>query len=93
MNPYETSQKRSRQAVQKVESYSMDAVLQNFRSFGTSTPFFYSLSLDPPITMEELHRWADKYPTLEDNIRVVAQTIMITNQAAKGSKPFSKKPF
>ena len=35
------------QAVQQIESYSMDAVLKNFRrSFGSSTPFFRSLSLD-----------------------------------------------
>ena len=33
--------RRFRQAVQQIESYSMDAVLQNFRrSFGPSTPFF-----------------------------------------------------
>ena len=45
--------RRFGQAVQQVEAYSMDAVLQNFRrSFGPSTPFFHSLSLDPPTIME-----------------------------------------
>ena len=72
----------------------MDAVLQNFRrSFRPSTPFFHSLSLEPPVTMEELYRRADKYSTLEDNIRTVAQTVMITNQSAEGNKPSEKKPF
>ena len=63
--------RRFGQAVQQIDSYSMDAVLQNFRrSFGPTTPFFQSLSLDPPATMEELYRRANKYSTLEDNIRV-----------------------
>ena len=45
--------KRFEQAVQQVEVYNMDAVLQNFRiSFMPSTPFFHSLSLNPPATME-----------------------------------------
>ena len=81
---------RFRQAVQQIDIYSMDAVLQNFRrSFGPTTPFFQSLSLDPPATMEELYRRADKFSTLEDNIRAALQTVMITTQsgkpAAKGS--------
>ena len=62
----------------------MDAVFQNFRrSFGPTTPFFQSLSLDPPETMEELYRRADKFSTLEDNIRVASQTVMITAQNTK----------
>ena len=61
----------------------MDAVLQNFRiSFGPTTPFFQSLSLDPLATMEELYRRADKFSTLEDNIRAASQTVMITTRAA-----------
>ena len=41
------------QAAQQIDACNMDAVLQNFRrSFGPTTPFFQSLSLDPPITME-----------------------------------------
>ena len=72
------------QAVQQIDTYSMDAVLQNFRrSFGPTTHFFQSLSLDPLATMEELYRWADKYSTLEDNIRVASQTVMITAQSGK----------
>ena len=54
--------RRFGQAVQQVESYSMDAVLQNFRrSFGPFTPFFQSLSLEPSVTMKELYRRVDKY--------------------------------
>ena len=79
------------QAVQHIDIFSMDAVLQNFRrSFGPTTPFFQSLSLDSPATMEELYRWADKFSTLEDNIRAASQTIMITTQS---SKPTAKGSF
>ena len=72
----------------------MDAVLQNFRrSFGSSTPFFQSLSLDPPETMEELSKWANKYSMLEDNIRVATKTVMITSQSFERHKLSRKKPF
>ena len=70
----------------------MDAVLQNFRrSFGTSTPFFQSLSLDLSATMEELYRRANRYSMMEDNIHVASQTVMITNQPAEENKPPGKK--
>ena len=82
--------RRFGQAVQQIDMYSMDAVLQNFRrSFGPTTPFFQSLSLDPPVTMEELYRRADKFSTLEDNIRAASQTVMITTQS---NKPATKGP-
>ena len=72
------------QSVQQIDTYSMDVVLQNFqRSFGPTTPFFQSLSLDPPASMEELYRRADKYSTLEDNIRAASQTVMIMAQSGK----------
>ena len=62
--------RRFGQAVQQIKLYSMDVILQNFRrSFGPSTHFFLSLSLDSPATMEELYRRADKYSMLEENIR------------------------
>ena len=71
----------------------MDAILQNFkRSFGPSTPFFYSLSLDPPTKMEELYRRADRYSTLEDNIRTITQTVMISSKPVESNKPEGKKP-
>ena len=74
------------QAVQQIDTYSMDAVLQNFRrSFRSTTLFFQSLSLDPPATIEELYRRADKYSTLEDNIRAASQTVMITAQSGKAT--------
>ena len=70
----------------------MDVVLQNFRrSFGSSMPFFQSLSLDPLETMEELYMWVDKYTMLEDNILVETQTVMITSQPTKGHKFFGKR--
>ena len=70
--------RRFGQPVQQVEAYSMDAILQNFtRSFGPSTPFFHSLSLDSPVTMEELYRRTNSYSMLEDNIHAATQTIMI----------------
>ena len=76
--------RRFGQAVQQIDIYSMDAVLQNFRrSFGSTTLFFQSLSLDPPVTMEELYRRADKFSTLEHNIRAGSQTVMITTQSGK----------
>ena len=62
-----------RQAIQQIDIYNMDAVLQNFRRrFGPTTPFFQSLSLDPSATIEELYRRADKFSTLEDNIRAAS---------------------
>ena len=64
----------------------MDAVLQNFRrSFGPTTPFFQFFSFDPPATMEERYQRADKYSTLEDNIRAASQTVMITTQSGKAA--------
>ena len=78
--------RRFGQAIQQIDVYSMDAVLQNFRrSFGPTTPFFQSLSLDPLATMEELYRRADKYSTLEDNIRAASQIVMITAQNSKAT--------
>ena len=50
-------------AVQQIDLYNMDAVLQNFRrSFGPTTPFFHSLSMDPLATMDtderiNIQRW------------------------------------
>ena len=72
----------------------MDAVLQNFRrSFGSYTPFFYSLSLDPPATMVELYKRTDRYSMLEDNILAATQTVMITNLPTKGKMLHRKKQF
>ena len=86
-NLFETFKRRFEQAIQQVEFYSMDAILQNFRrSFGSSTPFFQSLYLDPPKTMEELYSWADKYLMLEDNVYTATQTVMITSQSIEGHK-------
>ena len=71
----------------------MDAVLQNFRkSFTPSTMFFHSLSLDPPTTMEELYRRANRYSALEDNICAATQIVMITSRPVGNSKSEGKKP-
>ena len=49
--------RRFGQALQEVDAYSMEAVLQNFRrTFRQPTPFFHSLSLDFPVIMEELYK-------------------------------------
>ena len=86
--------RRFGQVVQQIEAYSMDAILQNFkRSFGPSTPFFHSLSLDPPTIMEKLYRQVDRYSTLEDNISVATQTVMITSKLVESNKPGGKKSF
>ena len=78
--------KRFGRVVQQIYSYSMDAVLQNFRrSFGPTTTFFHLLSLDPPAAMEKLYRRVDKYSMLKDNIQAASQTVMITTQSSKPS--------
>ena len=41
--------------------------------------------------MEELHKRADRYLMLEDNIRVTTQTVMITK--VEENKPLGKKSF
>ena len=66
----------------------MDSILQNFRP---STPFFHSLFLDPPATMEELYRRIDRYLMLEDNICAATQTVMITSKSTESNKPAGKK--
>ena len=84
--------RRFGQVVQQVESYNMDLIVQNFRrNFRPSTPFFQSLSLDPPTTMEELYRRTNKYSMPENNILVAAQTVMITNQPVEENKLPGKK--
>ena len=83
--------RRFGQPVQQVKVYNMDSVLQNFRkSFALSTPFFYSLLLDPPVTMEELYIQADIYSTLEHNICATTQTVMITSKSVGNGKPEGK---
>ena len=80
--------RRFGQAVQQVESCSMDTILQNFRrSFAPSTPFFQALSLKPPPTMEDLYKKADRYATLEDNTRAATQAVVITNPTTGTEAP------
>ena len=42
--------------------------------------------------MEELYKHADRYSTLEDNILVETQTVMIISKQVGNSKPEGKKP-
>ncbi|XP_034709000.1 uncharacterized protein LOC117932071 [Vitis riparia] len=84
--------KRFRQAVLQVESYSMDAILQNFkRSICLGTPFFESLAKKPPTTMDELFRRTNKYSMSEDDIRDAAQQVLVTGQATKNEATISFK--
>ena len=70
--------KRFGQAVLQVEAYSMDAVLQIFkRSICPDTPFFESLAKKPPTKMDDLFRRANKYSTLEDEVRAATQQILV----------------
>ena len=70
----------------------MDSVLQKFRrSFEPSTPFFQPLSLDPPMKLEELYKRDDRYSMLEDNVRVMTQTVRIRNQPTEGNQQLGKK--
>ena len=57
------------------------------------TPFFHSLSLDPPAPMEELYKRVDRYSTLEDNIYAAIQTVMVTSKPDRSGKPEGKKPL
>ena len=62
--------KRFGQAVLQVESYIMDAILQIFKqNICSGTPFFKFLAKKPPVTMDDLFRWANKFSMLEDNVR------------------------
>ena len=79
--------------VQQIDSYSMDAILQIFqKSFEPTTPFFHSLSLDPPTTIEKLYKRANKYSSLEDNIEATSQAVMITAQSSKPATKVQPEP-
>lgn len=61
--------KRFRHAVLKVESYSMDTILQIFKqSISPNTLFFESLAKKTHASMDDLFRRADKYVVLEDDV-------------------------
>lgn len=60
------------------------AVLQIFkRSICPSTPFFLSLAKKPPMNMDDLFKWANKYSILEDDVRIAIQQILVTSQPTK----------
>ena len=72
------------QVVFQVESYSMDVVLQIFKqSICPGKPFFKSLTKKPPMTMDDLFRWANKYSMLKDNVHTATQQFLVTSQPTK----------
>ena len=72
--------------VQQIDSFS--------KIFGGALgrPHRSSTRLDPPTKMEELYRQADKYSTLEDNIRAASQTVIITAQSGKPATKGQPEP-
>ena len=85
--------KRFGQVVLQVEAYSMDAVLQIFKqSICPSTPFFEALAKKLLTTMDDLFRRASKYSTLEDDVRVATQQILVIGQTSRSDAERSSKP-
>ena len=71
----------------------MDVILQIFKwNINPDTPFFKSLMKKPPIIMDDLFRWVDKYSILEDDVRATSLQVLVTNQTAKNDKTKSSKP-
>ncbi|RVW21318.1 hypothetical protein CK203_114346 [Vitis vinifera] len=71
----------------------MDAVLQIFkRSICPGTPFFESLAKNPPTTMDDLFRRANKYSMLEDDVRAATQQVLVVGRPARNSMEGSNKP-
>ena len=85
--------KRFGQAVLQVEAYNMDAILQIFKqSICPSTPFFESLAKKPLTTMDDLFWRASKYSTLEDDVSVATQKILVVGQTSRSDAERSSKP-
>ena len=62
----------------------MDDALQIFKqSTWPGTPFFESLAKKPPMTMDDLFKWANKYSILEDNVCAAIQQTLVIGQLAK----------
>ena len=84
--------KRFGQVVLQVESYNMETVLQIFKmSICPSTHFFEFLAKKPPMTMDNLFKWANKYSMLEDDVRAATQQVLVTNRPAKNNSAMSSK--
>ena len=81
------------QAMLRVESCSIDVILQIFkRSINSGTPFFESLAKKPLATMVDLFKQADKYSMLEDDVRAASQQVLVTNRLTKNNEAGSSKP-
>ena len=76
--------KRFGQAVLKVESYNMDAILQIFKqSISPHTLFFESLAKNSLALMDNLFRRTDNYAMLEDDVQAASQQVLIMNWPTK----------
>lgn len=85
--------KRFGHTVLRVESYSMDIVLQIFkRSICPRTPFFESLAKKPPTTMDDLFRCTNKYSMLEYDVCAAMQQILVVDQTARNDAARNLKP-
>lgn len=72
----------------------MDTILQIFkRSICPGMPFFESLSKNPPATMDDLFKRANKYSLLEDDVRVATQQVLVTNLPTRNDHTRSIKPL
>lgn len=59
--------KRFGGAILQLDEVSMDTIMQ---AIFPNTPFFNSISLKPPVSMDELFQIANKYSILKDDLRV-----------------------
>ena len=72
------------QAILKVESYNMDAILQIFKqSISPHTLFFESLAKNSLALMDNLFRRTDNYAMLEDDVQAASQQVLIMNWPTK----------
>lgn len=82
-----------KQVVLQVESYSMNAILHIFKwSISPDILFFESLAKKPPISMDALFRWVDKYAMLENDVWVASHQILVTIRPVKNKEVGSLKP-
>lgn len=75
------------QAMFQVETCSMDALLQAFKSsIRLETPFFESLSEKPPKAINELFKRTNKYAMLEKDLLATTSPVLVSAQATQEKK-------
>ena len=85
--------KQFEHVILKVESCSLDAILQIFkRSICLGTPFFESLAKKLSAMMDNLFKWANKNSMLKDNVHVTRQHVLVTSRPTKNDHVRSTKP-